>query len=108
MHEPIDSFENRLRKALNYRGMKPIDLANKLDLNKGIISQYLKGKYYPKQKRLSEIASILDVSETYLLGYDVPIGYEDSYEAQFSLLSSPNKKIVRKLIDSLLDEQKRG
>ena len=54
MHEPIDSFENRLRKALNYRGMKPIDLANKLDLNKGIISQYLKGKYYPKQKRLSE------------------------------------------------------
>lgn len=63
MHEPIDSFENRLRKALNYRGMKPIDLANKLDLNKGIISQYLKGKYYPKQKRLSEIASIVLVSK---------------------------------------------
>lgn len=107
MHEPIDTFENRLRKALDYRGMKPIELANKLDLNKGIVSQYLKGKYYPKQKRLSEIASILDVSEPYLLGYDVPIGHEDNYETQFSLLSSPNKKLVKKMIETLLEEQRR-
>lgn len=107
MHEPIDTFENRLRKALDYRKIKPIELANKLGLNKGIISQYLKGKYYPKQKRLTEIASILDVSEPYLLGYDVPIGYEDTYQAQFNLLSSPNKKLVKKMIETLLDEQKK-
>lgn len=107
MHEPIDKFENRLRKALDYRNIKPIELANKLNLNKGIISQYLKGKYYPKQKRLSEIASLLDVSETYLLGYDVPIAYEDNYESRFNLLSSPNKKIVKKMIDTLLEDQRR-
>lgn len=107
MHEPIEKFENRLRKALDYRNIKPVELANKLNLNKGIVSQYLKGKYYPKQKRLSEIATILDVSETYLLGYDVPIEIEDNYDLKFNLLSSPNKKIVRKLIDSLLEEQRR-
>lgn len=107
MHEPIEKFENRLRKALDYRNIKPVELANKLNLNKGIVSQYLKGKYYPKQKRLSEIATILDVSETYLLGYDVPIEFEDNYDLKFNLLSSPNKKIVRKLIDSLLEEQRR-
>ena len=107
MYEPIDSFENRLRKALEYKGVKPIELANKLNLNKGIISQYLQGKYYPKQKRLSQIANILNVSEQYLLGYDVPLNNEKTYLDKFNMLSAANKKVVKSLIDNLIEQQRR-
>lgn len=104
MSLPIESFKERLKKALIYRDMKPIDLANKLNLNKGIISGYLNGKCLPKQQRLMKIAEALGVSEVYLLGYDVEMEDYSIYINKYKRLSTPNKKVVNKVIDSLLDE----
>ncbi len=65
------TFEERLKIALKNNNMKQIDLANKLKMNRAIISQYLSGRYKPKYDRISEIASALNVSEAWLMGYDV-------------------------------------
>jgi len=68
-----DSFKNRLNKALEIRGMKPIELSNRTGLSKARISQYTNGVYEAKQKALYLLARALNVSEAWLMGHDVPM-----------------------------------
>jgi transcriptional regulator with XRE-family HTH domain len=65
-------LRNRLREALTDRGMKPIELAEKADVPKSMISYYLSGKSVPKADRIYKMAHVLGVNEAWLLGYDVP------------------------------------
>ena len=74
----IDTFANRLQKALDKNRMKPIELAKKTGLDKSLISNYLSGKYKAKQDKLTLISKVLHVNEIWLMGYDVPDDY--SYE----------------------------
>lgn len=74
-----ESCADRLRQALDLRGMKQVDLIEKTGINKGAMSCYLSGKYEPKQFAVNKMALALDVSEMWLWGYDVPI---DRPEAQ--------------------------
>ena len=66
-----DTFANRLKKALDYNNMRPIDLANKTNISKTQISNYLNGNYKAKQDKLYIIAKTLGVNEAWLMGYDV-------------------------------------
>ena len=71
----------RMRQALQTKGMKQAELADKTGIDKGQISSYLSGKYKPKQENLSLLAAALDVSEYWLMGLDVPMEREGSAEA---------------------------
>ena len=64
-------FKVRLKQAMDARDMKAVDLCNKTGIPKGAISYYLNGRSEPKADRLYIIAKALDVSEAWLLGYDV-------------------------------------
>lgn len=66
-------LQDRLKEALTVRGMKAIELSEKADIPKGAISYYLSGKSSPKADRLNLISIALNVSEAWLLGYDVPM-----------------------------------
>lgn len=68
-----DSFKNRLQIALNKNNMKPIELSEKTHLSKSLISGYLNGKYLARQDKLSVLAETLNVTEAWLMGYDVPM-----------------------------------
>lgn len=72
--ERIAVFKDRLREALDYKGVKAIELSESTGIPKGAISYYLAGKSTPKSDRLHIISVALDVSEAWLLGYDVPRG----------------------------------
>ena len=71
--ERVARLQDRLKEALNIRGMKAIELSEKSDIPKGAISYYLSGKSSPKADRLNLICSTLNVSEAWMLGYDVPM-----------------------------------
>lgn len=66
-----EEFKDRLKKALEIRNMKAVDLCEKTKIPKGAISYYLAGKSTPKADRLYLICKALDVSEAWILGYDV-------------------------------------
>ncbi|HGO1708304.1 TPA: helix-turn-helix domain-containing protein [Staphylococcus aureus] len=74
-----ESFSSRLKKAMLDKQMKQIDIINKSKLlsDKGAkitktdLSQYVNGKTSPGQKKLYVLSKVLDVSEAWLLGYDV-------------------------------------
>lgn len=62
-----NTFSARLKWALENASMKPVDLSNATGIGKSSISRYLKGEYVPKQRKLTRIASALNVSEGWLL-----------------------------------------
>lgn len=119
-YEIVEEFNVRLNKALSYRNMKPVDLANKLNLNRGIISQYLLGKYQPKLDRLNSIATVLNVSASWLMGYDVPMETEENINNElkelaqtefdrtlfkkYGELTDDKKRIIMSVIDGIIEE----
>lgn len=68
----ISTFPERLRAILDETGIRQTDLCDKAGIGKSAMSQYLHGAFIPKQAKLSAIAEALDVSEGWLMGYDVP------------------------------------
>ena len=84
-------LRDRLRQAMDLRGMRATDLVDKTGIPKGTISYYLSGKTEPKADRLYIIAQALDISEAWLLGYDVPMGRTDDQKKNDQLA----KLIVR-------------
>lgn len=65
-------LKDRLREAMERRGMRAVDLVESTGIPKGTISYYLSGKTEPKADRLYILAQVLNVSEAWLLGYNVP------------------------------------
>ena len=68
----ISSFSERLREGLNSSGMKPSELSAITGISKSSISHYLKGDWEGKQDAVLFISKALNVSEAWLMGYDVP------------------------------------
>lgn len=73
MEKTQESIAKRLRKAMDAAGKKQADLVRETGLDRGSISSYLSGKYEPKQKAIYKLSRALDVSEAWLMGYEVPM-----------------------------------
>ena len=71
----MSNFATRLRIALNQRGIKQSVLAYKCGVDQSTISNYLKGRYEPKNDMLVKLGAALEVEPAWLAGYDVPISY---------------------------------
>ena len=68
-----ENFADRLKKAMELRNMKASELSERAQIPKSAISQYLSGLYEAKQKSIFKLAKILNVSEGWLMGLDVPM-----------------------------------
>lgn len=62
----------RLAEAMKDAGKKQIDLARETGLSHSTVSRYLSGAVEPRQDATHKLAVILNVSELWLWGYDVP------------------------------------
>lgn len=71
-------FATRLREALHMCGMKPIELSELTGISRGSISSYLSARWTPKQNNIYLIARTLNVSEAWLMGYDVSMDRADT------------------------------
>ena len=72
----VDTCGSRIAKALAIRGMRQAELCKLAKVPKSSLSLYLSGAYEPKQDRIYSIAKALNVSEAWLMGYDVPMERE--------------------------------
>ena len=108
-----DTFANRLRKAMDIRNFKQIDLVNKTKLDKSLINKYLNGISEAGSDKLTILSNALDVNEVWLMGYDVPMneennnqnnGIDELDEILFSKakeLSDEDKKMVIDIINAI-------
>lgn len=65
-------FKERLEMALAMSGMTAAELARKTGISEGMISSYRKGLFAPKSRRIYDLATALNVSPSWLLGFDDP------------------------------------
>ncbi len=63
---------NRIREALALRNMKQVELCEKTGIKKSSVNNWLGQRWQPKQDAIMKMARVLDVSEMWLAGYDVP------------------------------------
>lgn len=71
-YQRIALTKDRLREAMRDADKKQADLARETGLNRATISKYLSGAVEPRQDAAYKLALALNVSETWLWGYDVP------------------------------------
>lgn len=71
-YERVALTKDRLKEAMDEIGKKQADLVRETGLNRGTISRYLSGEVEPRQDAAYKLALALNVSETWLWGYDVP------------------------------------
>lgn len=80
-----DTTSSRLKQLMNARNLRQVDILEKaapyctkygVKLSKSDLSQYVTGKVIPGQDKLSVLGLALNVSEAWLMGYDVPMERE--------------------------------
>ena len=70
----VAEMKDRLREAMILRNKKAVDLSSNLGIPKSAISQYLSGRSKDMDSpRLYKICVYLDVSEAWMMGFDVPM-----------------------------------
>lgn len=72
------TFSRRLSQIMSDTGVSAAELSRKTGISEAVISQYRSGKYEPKQDRLEEFAKAFNVSEAWLMGYDVPMDRKEN------------------------------
>lgn len=85
MKDLIDTFSNRLNTAMRIRNIKPVELSEKTGIDKSKISSYMSGRYKAKQDGIYLLAKALDVSETWLMGMDVPMERIEVYADEWNM-----------------------
>lgn len=84
---------DRIRQLMEEKNWKQVDIFNNskpyqeklgVKLGKSAISQYVNGVQAPDQRRLALLALTFNVSEAWLMGYDVPREREATVETGYS------------------------
>lgn len=84
---------DRLNQLMAERNWKQVDIINNskkfqeklgVQLGKSALSQYVNGVQAPDQKKLALLALTFDVSEAWLMGYDVPRERESVVEKEYT------------------------
>ena len=68
----IATVPARLKEAMRDKGMNQLMLATRAGLSHSTVSRYLSGVVEPRQDATHKMAVVLEVSEMWLWGYDVP------------------------------------
>lgn len=90
----IEPCSKRISRALSIKNMKQSELCDMTGIPKSALSQYVKGSFEPKQDRIFLIAQALNVSEAWLMGYDVPMEREEKHSLIDPTLSEGEQALL--------------
>lgn len=102
----MKQFSEQLRYAMTIRKMTQADIVRATGISKSSISTYLSGAFVPKQNNIYKLAKALNVSEAWLLGYDVPM--ERTVELRLTsheqdvIIAYRNQQAMQPAVDRLL------
>ena len=120
-----ETTSDRLKKIMSERRLKQVDILNmslpfckrfNVKMNKSDISQYVSGKVEPSQEKLVVLGMALNVSEAWLMGFDVsPVRKDNQKEAnedidllwKISMLDKRDKETIRDMIDVMLSRKEK-
>lgn len=115
----------RLKQLMDTRGLKQADIIRAVEpyckkynikLGKSILSQYVSGRTEPGQDKLTILGLALNVSEAWLMGYDVPMdrktpvsleedGRLSEFASLFGQLTADHQALIVATIKGLLSQK---
>lgn len=110
------STSERLKQIMNERSLRQVDILEAakpfcekygVKLAKNDLSQYVSGKVEPRQEKLTILGLALNVSETWLMGYDVRRERDEKEQPAGSGELSELDSQIMALVKSLSEEHKR-
>jgi transcriptional regulator with XRE-family HTH domain len=104
-YDRVATCAERIKKALYIRGMKQSDLCRLTKIPKSALSQYISGAYDPKQDRIYLMSQALNVSETWLMGLDVPMERQVKKVSPSEAELSEGEKMLLELFRRVPEEQ---
>ncbi len=120
------STAERLKQIMEERNLKQVDILNlslpicaKYDvkMNKSDISQYVSGKVEPSQEKLVILGLALNVTEAWLMGFDLPKERKDTsikaikdfeFYYKYSMLTERDKQVIMDTMESMLTRHESG
>lgn len=99
----ISNTSARLKSVMAERGLRQIDILNAakpfcveygIKLEKNDLSQYVNGKVEPGQEKLTILGLALNVSETWLMGYDVSASREPTVPSAPNIIPMPEMRKI--------------
>ena len=103
--EKVDSCGKRIAEALAIKGIRQADLCKLAKVPKSSLSLYLSGAYEPKQDRIYDMAKALNVSEAWLMGYDVPMERQEQKNTPEEPKLSEGEKMLLNLFRQVPEDQ---
>ena len=94
-----DERTKRLRKAVENSGYSQTQLCEITGINKGALSSYLSGRYYPKQQAIEKLSEALNVPIFWLMGYDTE-SEEDSQEENAYYIDKEARELAQFLYEN--------
>ncbi|GMO04132.1 hypothetical protein LSA36186_23820 [Lachnoanaerobaculum sp. JCM 36186] len=94
-----DERTKRLRKAVENSGYSQTQLCEITGINKGALSSYLSGRYYPKQQAIEKLSEALNVPIFWLMGYDTE-SEKDSQEDNSYYIDKEAKELAQFLFEN--------
>lgn len=92
----MEESYKRLLFLRNKYGLSDTEFAEKIGVPKSSMSMYLSGKRKMRQDRIAIVAKVFNVSEAWLMGYDVsmvPEPEEEPFSAQFLEKNKPESAL---------------
>lgn len=118
---------DRLRYIMETRNLRQADILEMIQpycreygvkIPRNALSQYVTGKVLPKQDKLTILGLALNVSEVWLMGYDVPMertepaptqsAEREEFAKLFAALSPENRQRILDLMKALLSGHESG
>ena len=104
----VEEFNIRLKKSIANKSMKIFELSQKTGISENTLCKYLSGLSSPSKDHIYLLGRTLEVSQSWLMGYDVPMEtkyYSASYElsAEEECIISIFRHLNREGQDRLLD-----
>lgn len=96
--ELVSTFAKRLKEAMELREIKARDIVQATGISKSNISGYLSGRCDPKRVNIYKISKFLNVTETWLMGFDCQ-------RDLFSPLMGEVRRKIYLAVDEMNDEQ---
>jgi len=97
-----NTFAERLDFIMREKNITRSALAKVAGVNKANITRYLKGNYVAKKEVVQRIATVLNVTEDWLLGYDAPMFADDPRVKLSEIKPLPEPEVTRD-IDPIYD-----
>ena len=110
----MDIRTERLNEAFRASGLSQTELCKRTGINKGAMSSYLSGRYFPKQRAIELLADALNVSIPFLMGYDESVFSDDGITTDYltdGVLIEKVRKLSpssRMMLDSIIDTLLKG